>query len=306
MIERIRSFFSRPGAGETSYSSCECVFMRLGFAWLVYKTIDWGVDFHEQPHPNGPAQFLDLTFFSDPAVMGQIHAITILGLVFFVAGLLPQLALTWILFVMVGVGSLANSQGAIGHYTQLVAMIVMAQALAHWTRPRELFTSLRTENRAIGWSLIVIAAGYMVCGWVKFVRSAGLWAWNSPMLAVQFVKTRQMYFFDQPDLQASASWIDRVPELIVAYPNMARLAFGAALLLELAGFLALTGRRTRAVYGLSLIGMHLSISLVMNLYFKTNIIAIVIFLVNPPFWIACGIRYINRLRANLVTRPIPV
>jgi hypothetical protein len=296
MIERIQTFFRTRGDQETFHSPWECMVMRLCFAWLAHKSTSWNVNFQDQPHPNGPAEFLDLTFFSNPALMGQIHGITGVCLVFYVIGILPQLALAWTLSVMVGVGSLANSQGAIGHYTQVVALIVLAQTLAHWSRPRRLFTDPQTENRAISWSLIAIAAVYMVCGWVKMARSAGLWAWNSPMLAVQFLKSRQMYVLDHPDVPLSSSWIDRMPELIIAYPNVARLAFGAALLLELAGFLALAGRRTRAVYGLALIGMHLSISVMMNLFFKTNIIAILIFLVNPLFWIHWIYRYASRSR----------
>ncbi len=285
-LERLRTFFQTPGPGETFHGAGERIFMRLAFAWLVHGTINWRIRFTDQPHPNGLADFIDFTFFSDPAVMGQIHAVTLVALVAYVVGIVPQLALAWTLFVIVGVGTLANSQGAIAHYTQIVALIVLAQCVAHWTRPRRLFSDPRTENRAIGWTLVTIAAGYVVCGAVKVMRSGGLWAWNSPMLAVQFVKTRQMGYFDRLEMPPADTWVDRMPELILAHPNAARLLFGAALVLELAGFVALMGRSRRALLGLALIAMHVSISLVMGHRFDTNIAALFIFLVNPVFWIA--------------------
>ena len=289
-LRNIRNFLATPGPNEVRYANYEVLVMRLCFVVLIYQAMFWEINYTTQPRPNGLAEWgLDFTFFGDPGIMAHMKTLTILALAFFAAGVVPWLALTWILFVAVGIGTLANSQGAIGHHTQIVTLSVLAQCAAHWVRPR-LMTSLETENRAVRWTLITIAAAYIVSGLVKTIRSYGLWIWKSPALAVQFMKTRQMEYFDYQENEHAGSLIDQMPELILAYPNAARLIFGTALILELACFLILLGRRWSAIYGLVLICMHTCISLVMRHHFENNVAALAIFLVNPVFWIVAGYR----------------
>jgi hypothetical protein len=56
-------------------------------------------------------------------------------------------------------------------------------------------------------------------------------------------------------------------------------------LLELFFFLALRNRRIAAIYALTMIAFHLSVSELMSLDFRYNVQLLFIYFVNLPFWI---------------------
>ena len=279
--------------GPLNWSALEMLLMRAGFAALVFYTIKWETGaWTTQKFPNGIAHFLDLTWIGQSPPGLGLKALTLGGLVLYVAGWLPALGLLPALFFSIVIGTLGNSQGAINHSTQMVTMMLLAQFLvyliprgpgvekpaAHWTRP-----GLTAQQQAIWWSTVVIAASYVVCGVVKLTNSNFMWLYDAPYLAVQLLKTNWSHYHDT--LEMPPAWLQTVTQTLVDHPHLARLFFGAGLLIELLGFVVLINRRWALAGGLAIIAMHLSISQVMSLNFQTHIYAALIFLVNVPGWV---------------------
>jgi hypothetical protein len=278
--------------GPLNWTALEMLFMRAGFAALVFYTIKWETGaWTTQKFPNGIAHFVDLTWIGQNPPGPVWQGVTIAGLAAYVAGWLPALGLLPALFFSIVIGTLGNSQGAINHSTQMVTMMLLAQFLvyllprgagvekpaSHWLQP-----GTTTQQRVIWWSTVVIAASYVVCGVVKLTNSNFMWLNDSPYLAVQLMKTNWSHYHDT--LEMPPDWLQTVTQTLVDYPNLARLFFGSGLLIELLGFVVLINRRWALAGGLAIIALHLSISQVMSLNFQTHILAALIFLVNVPGW----------------------
>jgi hypothetical protein len=127
---------------------------------------------------------------------------------------------------------------------------------------------------------VVIAASYVVCGWVKLVNSDFRWIQKVPLLSLQLLKSNWANYYDT--LQPPPQWLAQATQFVVDHPNLARLVFGGGLLIELLGFVVLINRRWAFWGGLVIIAFHLSISKVMQLNFDYHIAAVAIFLVNVP------------------------
>jgi len=279
-------------------TSWEAFLMRLFFAWVVYdKTFPTLKEkFTGQPQPNGIAQWFDLTFFADPQIYQRLEMFGIGCLVAYVIGFLPVIALPYLAWFSIASKTLANSQGGISHSYQMVSLILLAQAIvAIWrfvgaarNRRNEESSGLwRTDNLhdrwAVFYSQIAIAACYVTAGITKLRNSDGAWLWNTPYLVKDLVKTTRQNFYAKLDPQYAGE-VDYV-EPILNHPMIARVLFAPGLLLELAAVLALLGRRWSLALGLGLIALHLGIKEVMHLNFLLFELCVLIFLVNPPYWL---------------------
>lgn len=280
----------------------EMLLMRAALAVLVWHETDWVLKEAYQgapPNPEGLAHLPGAAFFAQPAVGAVMMWASLAGLLLFVLGRLPVVTLLPALFANVMIGSIRNSQGAINHSGQLLSMVLLTAWLVYlWAairaRPPQLHDPHITTssggrwNPAHGWHLlsvhwikVTITAAYVVSALQKWLDSDFQWIWRTPWLAVQIIKNNRAEYFSK--LQLEESWLTtRLPQLILDHPNLARVVFGSGLLLETFAFVALLGRRWSFATGLALIGLHLSISVVMNLDFEVHIWLIAIFLVNLP------------------------
>jgi hypothetical protein len=267
------------------WSALELFIMRLGFAALAFWNIKWETrPFTTQKFPNGLAHLFDFTWLANPPPGDLIQGAVIVILGLYVVGILPVVGLLPLAFFSVSIGTLLNSQGAINHSWQLVTMMGLAQLIVYaWPRGRWQWSLLLKpdleRHRQAAWAaLIVIAASYVVCGFVKVEASDGMWLHRAPWLAVQLYKTHYSAFYDT--LQMPPQWLQDITEVLVQHPNLARLIFGAGLFIELAGFVLLISRRWALLGGLAIIALHLSISKIMSLNFEAHIIAVLIYAVN--------------------------
>ena len=283
--------------GPFDYSSAELFIMRAAFAVLLFVSIKWETGpYKTQRNPTGLANFFDLTWLAEHPPGAAWQAITLCGLILYVVGRLPALGLAPALSFAVLIGTLITSK-AMHHSWQLVTLIALAQWVIYlW--PREgwglgslLRPSLAVQRLATYASTVVFAASYVVCGLVKLVNSDFKWIAKVPYLSVQLLKSNWSAYYDAvpqavvpgrlmpPD---SPPWLDQTVQAIVDYPNIARVFFGMGLLIELTAFVVLINRRWAFCGGLVIIGMHLSISKVMDLHFEYHILAALIFVVNLP------------------------
>ena len=280
-------------AADFQLSSLETLFMRLGFAVLLFFTIKWETGNLGTVKPEdavGLAKFMDLTFFARIESMLVWQIVTAAGLAVYVAGVLPVLGLLPALVFAIGIGTLNASQGAHNHSTQLCSMILLGQFLVYalpWLKggglrlPSWLKPDLFIHRRAIYVTLVIFAAGYVVCGWVKLQNSDWQWIHKVvPGLAMELMKTNWSAYYDT--LEPVPQVLTTTVNLMNEHPTLARLFFGAGLLIELFAFLLLLGRRWAFFYGLAIIALHLSISQLMQLDFWYHIWAAVIFLLNLP------------------------
>ena len=264
--------------------------MRAAFAVLAFVNIKWETaPYTEQKFPNGIARFVDLTWLGHhpPGDLTQYGVMAFL--VLYVIGLFPALGLLPTAFFATVIGTLLNSQGAINHSWQMVTMMGLAQLVVYaWPRRTDMGRNwtvlarpdLQRHRQAVFAVLTVIAASYVVCGVVKVVNSDGLWIQKAPLLAVQLLKTHYSHFYDT--LELPPQWLQDVTAFLLEYPWVARIVFGAGLVIELLGFVILINRRWAFIGGVAIIALHLSISRLMNLNFEAHMIAVLIYCVNLP------------------------
>jgi hypothetical protein len=272
----------------------EALLIRMLFSLVVLQSVQWGISYQpiDTGKANGLGKFIPtvIDLFSDTGLQNNLFIpVCAVALVCYVIGVYSHVSLGIAGLICIGMGTLENSQGWIGHTTQLVTLVVLTQSVVYWIRPRR-FTDGKNERRAIHWAKVTIASAYVVSGLVKFLRSDGQWLWQSPWLALQFVKTGEQNFLNRLEEPAVDGLLDQLPALILEYPNIFRCIFGIGLLIELFCFLALVGRKSALGYGLLLILFHLSISITMRLDFTNHILLIGVFLVNIPWWICQLIR----------------
>lgn len=280
------------GASTFNWSPLEMFCMRLGFAVLVFFVIKWEVGSLGPADPKkltGLAHFINLDGLRYLSPIWLWQTITGLGLLLYVLGIFPVLGLTPALFFSIGIGTLANSQGAANHSTQLVSMILLGQFLvfllpkigrapltaASWLRP-----SASLLQRSIYVTLVIFVAGYVVCGYTKLNNSDWQWIQRVPNLALELQKSNWSAYYDT--LTPVPETLNTVVKLMTEYPNTARLFFGAGLFVELFAFVALIGRRWCFFTGIVIIVLHMSISKLMQLDFYYHMAAALIFLVNVP------------------------
>jgi hypothetical protein len=269
-----------------------------GFLWHFLNELP--SRFSGQPRPNGLAHLFDITFVSTPAfetIRPWLIGVCLAG---YVAGALPALWLSIMTAMAIALGTLANSQGAIGHSYQLVTMTLLAQLLVylfHAARSAKegrlrWLASGTAANRALVASIVVIAAAYVSSGAAKVIDSDGTWIYRTPWLAVQMLKSNLMEFYNGLTPQ-TGFFKEEVPLWIIHHPNIARFLFSGGLLLELGAFLVVAGRIPALVIGLSLIAFHQTLDLLMNLDFWEHQMLALIFLVNPVHYLLLAVQAVS-------------
>lgn len=283
-----------------AFQRYELFFMRALFALLVWHLLDGRIFEQSQPVPVGIGRWIDFSFLSNPEAWRWIRGATAVALVVYVTGRGMAVVLPWIAAVVVGYGTLKNSQGAATHHLQAVALIVVVQAAWYLWRalagrfridPDSAVRRLETHRLAAWHSMQALIATYIVTAITKIFRSEGEWIKDSKYFPLQLEKAQQSDYYNtlQAVDPASGTVLDRmvaaITDVFVASPNLCRFFLTSGLVLEAAAFLALRNRRWAFWYGAGLILFHLTISRVMQLTFDLNMAAILIFLVNLPYWI---------------------
>ena len=265
--------------------------MRALFALVVALHMPGGLPSDPLADPNGLARLVDLGFLSDPATFSLSQYLLWAALILYVFRIGWGLVLPYMTLLSIAVGSLQNSRGAIGHHLQIVSLVLLAQTASYFysrfvrdRNQRDRSARAADEDRMINWSQQAIAATYLVSGLTKLINSHGMWVLQSPLVAVQIVKTTEQDYYNTLDPArygvglATAEWI-------VQHPLLVTVMAAAGLILELTAPLLLLGRRWALFYGLALVLFHESIHRVMKLHFANNEYLIWIYLVNVPFWV---------------------
>ncbi|MEP6955702.1 MAG: hypothetical protein ABI883_02665, partial [Chthoniobacterales bacterium] len=239
------------------FSPPERAAMRLLFALVMLRHLPHSPAGLEITVPNGFARLIDLHWLLGPQTYAGALYLSWIALVLYVLRLGWSLVLPYLTFLSIAVGSVVNSAGAIGHTMQIVSLVLSAQTAAHfygfWRRG-EPQTAAANEDRLIFWSQQAIVATYVVSALTKLIRTSGMWFVQSPLIALQIVKTNEQIFYNL--LREPTGNADAIASWLVQHPALVCLVLSLGLLLELGTPLALCSRRLAACYGLSLLVFH--------------------------------------------------
>lgn len=274
------------------FASWEMLIMRFLCSLLFFDALPDGIEFSTMPYPNGIGQWVDVTFLAAPGVWDTLKWLTIPFLILYTLGRCTLPALTYLTLLLVAYGTLRNSQGAIGHNTQLVALVLLAQwVVCLWESIRgarigrwSWTDDLSRQRLMIHAARVMIAATYLTTAISKIDRSNGHWLWDTPNLSVQIIKTQSNDYYNTLEY-VSPMLLDTLPNAMADYPWLTRIIFSPGLLLELFFFLALLGRGWSLGLGIATIILHQCISMLMSLDFPNHEILLWIFFVNVPYWL---------------------
>lgn len=290
----------------------ELLFTRLLFAyvlWMATPPVHWVFE-SKQPHPVGIANFVDLTWLSQPYIWPALHYTCALLLILYVWNIGARVVMPVFFILQVCMYTLRSSQGAVGHSMQLLTLVVLAHTIGHtlyplwrkWRPAQEGQPVPSPQEVALNLTTQTIAAGYVICGlsklflkddrWTLRLSNLDRWLGDVPNLAVQLQKTAMMDFYNALE-QTAAPMQQFMLKLLIEQPGAARVVFGTGLLLELLACLALLNRRWQLALGVSLIAMHVMIEQTMRLSFGFHIWILFVFWVNVPYWLGQAYRWVT-------------
>ena len=305
----------------------EVFFMRLGLAVAVYFSLRVklpdvlgattkssglaGFTNAKMDDAVGIGRIIDLTFLADPAVGQVVHWIAIGALLVYITGFLLPISTLIIFLIHSSVFTLNNGMGAIHHGYQILTLPLLAQVCVLWApillkklpqKARRYLPEhepgLHQRDLFVYYSQVAIAGAYVIAGLSKILRSHVKWIIDSPDVAVQIVKSHSQKYYEY----LHPEWADMgmgYATWIAEHPWLSRIMLTSGLGLELFAFLLLINRAWAAVIGLSLIGMHYSIGIIMGLDFPENVRADFVLLVNAPFWIFAAWMMVQKKKTPL-------
>lgn len=281
----------------------ERVIMRLLFAATIWRVTPNELRFSGIPSPNGITRVVDLRFLLQPEVFAIAHVILGVVLILYLFGVWQ--ALPFALLINVAASGVVNSQGAVQHASQIVSLVLLAQTAAYlygaWA-DRQNETRQLAENRAIWWSQQTIVAVYLLAGIAKLIRTGGLWIFQARWIGVSIAKAAYQSFYDT----GNSVNFDRelsVAHFAAAHGWLVALIATAGLVLELGSPLLLINRIWAALIGIALLCFHLGLDYAMGLSFIYNQWLLIIFVINPPYWIILCAQKVFAIRRNVSTSP---
>lgn len=288
------STWGRAGFRPESVANWEWHIFRLLFAVVVWMTFQdrRPYTFEDQPAPNSVARFFDLTWLNQPGVQEIVLWIVGALLLLYLTGRLLWISLPLLTVISTIVHSYSNSQGFIFHGYQIVGLVLLTQSVVavYWQiqiwRRRKPFPNLPDVSLASWIEYYVrgaILATYVVSAITKLVNSKGMWVWNSRYICMELIKSRRLEYYRT--LNPEHAGEIPVAVWMVQHPWMTRMMFSSGFFLELFALVGLHSRKWGLFTGLAIIAFHRVVLYLMTLKFEYNEYLLVIFCVNPPFWI---------------------
>jgi len=274
------------------HAGWEMFLMRLLLLWPFWLVVTRAV-VQVQPKPNGLAHFVDLTWLASPGIGNVLLGLFAVCGALYATGFFVVPALGIITAILVAKGTLINSQGAINHALQLITLVALAQWIVYCLRRPLGWTKRESHLQAVHWAKVTIAASYVSAALAKLFASSEFWIARVPYMALQVIKSNLQSYYN--DLVVTTSPIaEKFPHWVVENPNLTRVIFTGGLLLELFAFLALVNRWWALFIGVSMLLLHWSIQILMNLEFKHHVYVLLIFYVNLPWLLYAAVQWLRR------------
>lgn len=278
----------------------EMLLMRGGMAYVAWQTMNGCSPFMSQPSPHGFATWgLDFSWVGSEPLSQYLVPLLGICLFLYTLGLVPSLTLLPPLIASIAHGTLGNSQGGIGHTTQIVTAALLAAWLASvWSvfcakTHRSLPHHYTPAQLGLDWTRQVIMATYVASAMTKCIESEGGWLSDTPYFGLQIVKATESAYYNYLIPANNTVWL---AQYLIDHPLVAKLLIGAALPLELLAFLGLLNRRSALFFGAALIAFHSSVTEVMNLGFVYHKSLLLVLFVNPVWWAVQAVEKLKRLK----------
>jgi hypothetical protein len=170
----------------------------------------------------------------------------------------------------------------------LAAWLAGLYAFIQRRRGRALKHGCSSGELEIDWARQALAATYVVSAISKLIISKGLWFVDAKYFALHVLKNNEMQYYNLVD--PAARKLHWLPEVMLQHPHWCQFLFGIALPLELFAFIALRNRRAAALFGVTLIAFHESVTQLTQLSFIFNKMLLLVLFVAPWWWVARWLR----------------
>ena len=169
--------------------------------------------------------------------------------------------------------------------TGILPLLFLVQSIAYFlnkTKPQQL------KNDVIGFSVQTIAACYTLAGISKVIESGFGWIADSKFTVLQMLKSNQTHFLDERLLKSKifSSNID----FVMDHPVIISSLMLGAIIIELTCGLAIINKKTRILYGILLLSMHVGIWYFFNIIIVSFTVPVILFMVNPLWLVYKKIR----------------
>ena len=285
-------------------SPAELALIRCGYAYLLHRCLKRRPRYWTQPKPVSIARLVDLTALARPDVHRGLTWFARVALCLYIAGIGMPLVTLLLCVCLVARESLDNSQGAIEHAWNAVALVLLAQTLLYglqvynavfppvfWPadgvgRPRVLGlwgdTGATYDQLALFWSQQSIVAVYFTAALSKLLVSGIAWVKHAPRIALQVIKAGRESYYTGLD----ASHLDRpawAATQALRHPHLTRVLLASGLMVELLSPLFLYNRIANVAGGTLLILFHLGNTRYLRLPFKEQQLIVGVFFLQVPF-----------------------
>ena len=257
---------------------------------MILRPLGWDITFAQQPHPNGIAMFMDVTWISIDWVEKTFRAVTFVSLIAFAIGAPAVFSLLVPTMFGILAGTLGNSQGAIGHTAQLLHQVMLGIWIGSawaWFRQRKglgLWREFTLPQLEMEVGRQVLIGGYVASAVSKLIESKAMWFVNAKYLPIHMVKNNDMKFYQL--LDPVYQTYEGIAKMMLEHPLACQVVFGIGLPLELFAFFGLRNRRMALIFGILLWVFHFMVNRLMNLFFFFNMGLLIVFLICPWWWIA--------------------
>ncbi len=268
----------------TDWGDLELLCMRALFGWAMLRGFPGVLRRGELTHPAGWARWGGQRLLANPVLPGVTRFLFEIALVAYVAGLGEPVALGALLAIWAIAVTANSSHGAVNHGHYLTGVILAAQ-LGGWvahavagagTGPVVLDTAPKT---AVWWTVQGVAATYAASGIAKVIDSGFGWIARSPSLVLYAAAN----LGTRPRAGAGRPRALRLIDAAGRHPGMARIVFGAGLVLEILAPLSLFNRWTLVAGGVVLWIFHRANQEFLGLAFGQYRMILVIYFINIPY-----------------------
>jgi hypothetical protein len=308
----------------------ELLIFRFVIAWCAWDTLAGPSRFHSQPVPHGIAAWgVDFSWLGSDEVAGWLVPLIAICLTAYL--LLPLIqvrlceassgspwrsrAMDWLGLVVLtppliasfGHGVLGNSQGAIGHTTQIVTSVLFAQWLGlAWgvlcSGKMALPHGYNSQQFAADLTRQIIAASYVASALTKLWLSSGNWLKETPYFGLQIAKATGQAYYEWLQPPDNAAWL---AQFLIDHPWFAAALIGAGLPLELLVFVGLRNRRAALFFGVALAAFHCSVTEIMHLGFAYHKLFMFWMFGNAGWWIMAAVARLTGRHITTNTGVLP-
>lgn len=175
-----------------------------------------------------------------------------------------------------------HESNGIFHHATIFSPIFAAQFFAYWQKQQKL--SFDLSHSRVQYSIQMIAATYTLAG-ISKINASGLdWINSGETFALQVVKNYSFIYFAH-GTKESLEHGYHIASLMLEHKYLIRFFLATSLLLELFCFASLISLGVRRWYAVGLLLMHTGIWLLMAIPFGVVAVPMVIFFLNPLFWL---------------------